>query len=125
MEDEQPKKSNILVWILLVGHLNTSSVLQCKLASSCVSLSICPFCLQHGEDPINLFFLCPYSVKCWETLFSVFNMSWVFEEDCRDLVRQLLGGPCFNKTSRLIWFNAVKAILAKLWFERNQRVFFS
>ena len=92
--------AKILVRILLIAHMNTFSVLQRKLPSSCFSPSICPFCLQHGEDPIHLFFLCQYSAKCWETLFSIFNTSCVFKEDRRDLVRQLLGGPCFDKTSR-------------------------
>ena len=49
-------------------------------------------------------------------------MSWVFSDECRETV-QLLGGPCFNKTSLLLWFNAIKEISEELWFERNQRVF--
>lgn len=28
-----------------------------------------------------------------------------------------------DKGPQLLWFNAVKALLVELWFERNQRVF--
>ena len=36
------------------------------------------------------------------------------------MVRQLLGGPHLNKTAQFLRWNAVKALLAVLWFERNQ-----
>uniref|UniRef100_A0A9I9E4H4 Reverse transcriptase zinc-binding domain-containing protein n=1 Tax=Cucumis melo TaxID=3656 RepID=A0A9I9E4H4_CUCME len=81
-----PRRANVLVWVLLFGHLNMSSVLQQKLPAGCLFPSICPFCLQHGEDPSHLFFLCPYSAKCWEKLLSVFNMSWVSDKDYSETV---------------------------------------
>ena len=55
----------------MFGQLNLSTVLQQKLPTSCLSPLICPFCLQHGEDPSHLLFLCSYSAKFWEKLFSI------------------------------------------------------
>ena len=37
---------------------------------------------------------------------------------------QILAGPNLKrKTAESLWTNAVKALLAEIWFERNQRVF--
>lgn len=73
-----PRRVNIFVWIMLVGHLNVSSALQKKLLSSSLSPSIFPLRLQHEEDSQHLFFSCKYSANCWEILLLKFNLYWVF-----------------------------------------------
>ena len=50
-------------------------------------------------------------------------MTWVFGEDFKENTLQLLIGPALRKKSRLLWTNAIKAVLSELWFERNQRIF--
>ena len=41
MEDEKSREVNILVWIIIFGYLNCSSVLKRKCPSHCLSPSIC------------------------------------------------------------------------------------
>ena len=74
------------------------------------------------EDLQHLFLKC-YARKCWLRLFDLFNLSWVFGNVFRENVLQILVGPKLKSDSKLLWNNAVKAWLAEIWFEGNQRVF--
>ena len=58
-----------------------------------------------------------------EKLLSIFKMAWLPHLESRESVRQLLGGTHLNKTAQFLWWNAVKALMAVLWFERNQGFF--
>ena len=49
---------------------------------------------------------------------------WAFDGSFSANVRQLLRGPYLSKKPFLIWVNLIKALLAKIWFERNQRIFY-
>lgn len=108
---------------MLEGLLNCASVLQMKRPSHSLSLHVCPLCMENLEDLQHLFFSCGHAENCWFCLFDCFNLSGVFGNVFKNNVLQLLIGPRLNSNSRLIWWNAVKAILTKIWFERNQRVF--
>ena len=69
------------------------------------------------------YILCSYSSKYWNIIFSVFKVVWVFDGSLSSNVFQLLRRPLLPKTPNLIWVNTAKALLAKIWFERNQRTF--
>lgn len=56
-------------------------------------------------------------------LFSIFNLCWVLGNRSSDNVLLLLIGPSLQKGPKTLWYNAVKALLFEIWFERNQRVF--
>ena len=43
--------------------------------------------------------------------------------DFKNNVLQILLGPLLKKKPKLLWVNAVKALLTEIWFERNQRTF--
>lgn len=47
----------------------------------------------------------------------------LFGADFRVKIQQILIGTALKEVPRLIWANAVKALLTKIWFERNERVF--
>lgn len=51
------QRVNILVWAMLFGSLNCSSVLQRKLPSQCLSPHICPLRSKASEDLLHLFFI--------------------------------------------------------------------
>lgn len=53
----------------------------------------------------------------------VFNVAWAFGDTFSLNVRQVLLDLLLKKGLRLIWVNMAKALLADLWFERNQRIF--
>lgn len=75
--------------------------------------------VSESEDLQYLFFGCCFSRSCWWRLFSFFNISWVFYVAFKDHVV----GPSLKPFPHMIWHNAIKAMLAEIWFERNQRVF--
>lgn len=67
------RRVNVLIWIMIFGALNCSSVMQTKLMNSCLSPSICPLCKNEGEGLQHLFFVCLYSAICWRKFFLVFS----------------------------------------------------
>lgn len=52
-----------------------------------------------------------------------FICTYPFGASFKDNVIQTLAGPKLKKQANLIWANAVKALLARIRFKRNQRVF--
>lgn len=67
---KSPRRVNILIWIMPIGSLNVSSVLQYKMPSSWLSPSICPWCHQHGEDSISSF--CAFIQVAAGQIYSLF-----------------------------------------------------
>ncbi|XP_038903695.1 uncharacterized protein LOC120090219 [Benincasa hispida] len=122
---KSPRRVNILIWIMLFGQLNVAEVLQKKQPTPSLSPTVCPFCLHHSEVSLHLFFTCPYSSWCWNKLLCFFNLPLTLCNDFKSNVFQLLARPTSHKSTRLLWCNAVKALLADLWFERNQRIFYN
>ena len=116
-----PRRINVLVWIMAVGSLNCSETMQRKLSNTCLLPSVCPFCLENSELLIHLFIFCPFSSNCWFSIFSMLKSVWVFDGSFSTNVLQLLRGPYLSKKKPfLIWVNLIKALLAEIWFERNQ-----
>ena len=122
-KSKSPRRVNISVWIMIFGNLNCALVMQMKLPSHCLSPHICPLCMAE-KDLQHLFFDCTYALRCWHRLFSFFNLCWVFGNRCSENVLQILVGPSLKKSPKTLWYNAVKALLVEIWFERNQRVFY-
>lgn len=118
-----PRRVNILIWTMLFGSLNCPTTIQRKLPYHCLSPHMCVLCRQDQEDIQHLFFGCSYASSCWSRLFGFFNFSWTMGSDFKSNVLQVLLGPRLNKEPKLLWINAVKALLSEIWFEGNQRVF--
>ena len=118
-----PRRINILIWIMVFGSLNSSEILQKKAPKKCLSPSICPLCLKASENLSHIFLNCLVSSFCWVRIFSLFNLSWVFDVSLSASVVQILSGPRLPKKSSIIWDNLSKALLSEVWFERNQRIF--
>ena len=93
-----------------------------KLTSHSLSPHVFPLNLQASKDLQHIFFSCLYAKKCCD-LFGCFHTNWVFDYRFKENMVQLISCPIHKKKPRLIWLNAVKAILSKIWFERNQRTF--
>lgn len=81
------------------------------------------FFLLYKESHNHIFFDCGYAQHCWRLLFDLWNISWVFSDSLKENVSQLLRGSRWNSQAHLLLVNAVKAILSKLWMERNHRIF--
>ena len=102
---------------MLNGLLNCASVMQSKLPSHVLSPSVCSLCLQDSEDLQHLFFRCPFAEKCWFDLFGSFKINSVFYSDFKKNILQLLIGTNLKEKSRLLWINAIKALLLECWFK--------
>ena len=114
---------NILMWIMFFGSLNCAEILQKKSPSMSLQSSVCPLCMNANESLLHLFLLCPFSLVCWNSFFSIFAIAWVFDTTLNSSVLQLLKGPPLPYKPQLIWINLLNALLAELWFEHNHRIF--
>lgn len=119
-KSKSPRRVNITVWIMIFG-LFCGSVMQRNLPAHILSPSACPLCLLASADLQHLLLYCNYAGKCWQHLFSLFNLSWVFGCNFRDNVLQILVGPQLKSSPRLLWNNVVKALLTNLWFEKKSK----
>lgn len=90
---KSPKRVNILIWIKIFGTLGCLATLQSKLQGISISLSICPLCLANGQDLQHFSFDCPFSVKCCQKIFYIFQVSWVFPSSFKESVLQIVNGP--------------------------------
>lgn len=55
--------------------------------------SACSLCYSVGNHPNHVFFYCVYIRHYWFKLFSIFNLDWIFYNNVKDNVLQLLIGP--------------------------------
>ena len=81
----------------------------------------------HILIPLSCFFtsfwlkqvyVSPYSYNRFTiiTTQSIHSLSWSFDKECKNNVRQLLIVSLLDKSISLLWSNAVKAILVEIWF---------
>lgn len=113
-----PKQAFIL-WFLFQGRLKTRDLLR----SRGMQISAeCGLCNQDEESIEHLFFSCPVSKLCWESLLAVRGMrrsacSWTVEK--RWILRNARSR---NRRSKKIIICLAAAVYA-IWAERNGRVF--
>lgn len=84
-KSNSPIRVNVLVWIILLIHLNTSDsfIRRCYLHPISVLPSIFLFCFEAAKSMIHLFFGCYYAKHCWESAFQNFNVKWVLSKDSK------------------------------------------
>ena len=56
-----PRRTNILIWIMIFESLNSSEILQKKSPNKYLSPSICPLCLKASETLRHIFLIYPIS----------------------------------------------------------------
>ena len=76
--------------------LNSSEILQKKAPNKSLSPSICPLCLKVSENLSHIFLNGPVSSFCWVRIFSLFNLTWVFDVSLSAI---LLVQVCPNQVS--------------------------
>ena len=96
------QRINIFIWIIVFGSLNSSEILQKKAPNKSLSPSIYPLCLKASENLSHIFLNCPVSSFCWVSIFSLFNLAWVFNRSLSASVAQLLMGSSLPKKSSII-----------------------
>ena len=74
-----PRRVNILFWIMAFNLPNCSLIMQRKFPSKCLLPLMCPQYLKDNEDLLCLFLLCPYSFNCWKSIFSILKVYLAFD----------------------------------------------
>lgn len=54
-----PRRINILAWIMMIGFLNCSKIMQRQLPNKCLLPSVCPLCLKDNEDLLHFIHFLP------------------------------------------------------------------
>lgn len=80
-----PKGINILSWILMYSSVNTADVLQKKMDSFWLQLSVCFLCCSNGESFNHLFSDCNFSLAglvCSEFSICIGVFPFNFQGQC-------------------------------------------
>ena len=85
-----PPKAEILVWLLLLGKLNTKGRLK-ELNIIRDDQVLCPFCMCQQETISHLFFDCNHTWKIWCSCFSWWGYSWCCHNQPRRFFDHWLG----------------------------------
>ena len=83
-------KAEILVWLLMLGKLNTKGRLR-KLNIIRDDYVMCPLCNCQQEMISHLFFACNHTWKIWCSCFSWWGYSWCYHNQPRQFLDQWLG----------------------------------
>jgi len=117
-----PPKVELMVWLALMGKLNTKGMLARKGMIS-EDLNACTFCTDQVEDIHHLLITCQVSWNIWKTIAADFGQTI---EPCTDLkvfYGNWLRRSFPNKTARKLWITSFFAIVWSLWMHRNNIVF--
>lgn len=104
-----PTRVNIIIWVMIFRALNCSKSLQSKLPSHSLLPSICHMCLEDNEDCQHLCFVSSFSKKIWRKLLSLFNLQWVWCNNFKANVIQILVGPSLKSHPHLLWIDGVQS----------------
>ncbi|XP_028092536.1 uncharacterized protein LOC114292711 [Camellia sinensis] len=112
-------KVSFVVWMAILGRLNTGDRLQ----NFGVTLSVnCVFCQHLCEDHNHLFFECPFSERVWSYIKGHINVSWpsIPWDDLVQLIAQSVKGKSLGAIITKLAFTCT---VYQLWIARNNRVF--
>lgn len=98
---------------ILMSH--EKQVLRSNLLESIIFV-----CCVSAWQILSHVFLCQFATVCWNSFFLV---SWAWGLEAPTNVLQLLNRFSLQPKLNLLWVNGPKAIISKIWFERNQRIF--
>ena len=116
-----PPKAEILVWLLLLGKLNTKGRLK-ELNIIRDDKILCPFCMSQQETISHLFFDCNHTWKIWCSCFSWWGYSWCCHNQPRRFFDHWLGMKLHGFQKKL-WISLFFVVIWSIWYERNQAVF--
>jgi len=117
-----PPKVQLMVWIALLGKLNTKDKLWRKGIIS-EELNQCTFCHNHAEDINHLLATCTVAWSVWQTIAGDLGEQITNENSLRNLYATWLSKNMPNKTRRKIWLSSFFATLWSLWMHRNGIIF--
>lgn len=117
-----PNKYKFLSWLVWMGRINVSTVMQRRWPTLNLQPSRCVLCKNHGEDLDHLFLNCEFTMNLWQALLDELNLSWVQPRQVRDCFEQQVARGRNTRRYQL-WGSSVQAIIWWTWAERNRRIF--
>ena len=116
-----PYRIEIFVWFATLGKLNTRSKLV-RLGIIPAENIHCVLCGAEAEESNHLFIHCAFSSEIWRWWLGLWEVSWAFPNNVRDLFVQWRA-PFGDKFFKKIWVAIFFIILWSIWKERNDRIF--
>ena len=117
-----PPKVELMVWLVLMGKLNTKDMLARK-GMITEDLNACTFCTEKIEDIHHLLVTCQVSWNIWKMLAEDFGQAIEPYTDLKVFYGNWLRRRFPNKTARKLWITSFFAIVWSLWMHRNEIVF--
>ncbi|XP_062202856.1 WD repeat-containing protein GTS1-like isoform X2 [Phragmites australis] len=108
-------KLSVFIWLFSMDRLNTRVILKRKNFKVNNNNYSCVLCdLQTEETDFHLFFACPFSKRCWESIF----LHWDHNLPFFDMVRQAK-----LDFSQLFFMEAFIIAVWQIWKQRNGFIF--
>ena len=117
-----PPKVELMVWLALLGKLNTKDNLLRK-GIIHTDLNQCTFCQNHGEDIDHLLVSCSVAWSVWQHIAEEMGEKITHEGTLRSLYTSWTSKRLPNKTRRKLWLSSFFATLWSLWMHRNGIIF--
>ena len=117
-----PQKVELMVWLALMGKLNTKDMLARK-GMITEDLSACTFCNEQNEDSHHLRVSYQVSWNIWKTIAADFGQAIEPCTDLKEFYGNWLRRRLPNKTARKLWIASFFATIWSLWMHRNEIVF--
>ena len=116
-----PPKSELLLWFLMVGKLNTLDRLK-RFNIRPDMDSICVLCKQEEESINHLFCYCPFTWNVWSAVLSWWGVTWVFPNSPRLAFESWIGVKG-TKEQKKCWISWFYVVTWSIWETRNKIIF--
>jgi len=117
-----PPKVELMVWLALLGKLNTKDRLVRKRMLP-MKLNQCTFCHNHSENIDHVLMSCTVAWTIWQFIAEELGEQIENEDTLRSLYAAWLSKRFPNKTRRKLWLSSFFATLWSLWMHRNGIIF--
>ena len=114
-----PPRVAFFMWTAALGKVLTADNLRKR---KTVIISWHCMCKVDGESIDHLFIHYPVAKELWDTVLSLFGVTWVMPQHVRELIEGWFIGLPRQRQSR-IWISVPHCLMWCLWRERNLRTF--
>lgn len=117
-----PSNVKVFCWMLALGKINMHEMLQKRIPTHAFSPD-CRFRKRSSVTRDQCFLHCYFVGSIWSRVLQEFGLSWVWPENCKELLQHVFGSSGYCSRKNKLWNVAVFAIFWSLWLERNNRIF--